>query len=133
MFIAIMVILGVIGLIVTAVFYMTPEDDGPRVKGKSSTSVFGCMKQMRRLRRDVVSLGLGSRFSLDDVLSNKFRARLFNGSWLQDNQLLTTDANNNFQLVDPETGALPQKNNHLIDSRLLTECTSRRQIFHVFR
>ena len=106
MFIAIMVILGVIGLIVTAVFYMTPEDDGPRVKGKSSTSVFGCMKQMRRLRRDVVSLGLGSRFSLDDVLSNKFRARLFNGSWLQDNQLLTTDANNNFQLVDPETGDL---------------------------
>jgi hypothetical protein len=41
MFIAIMVILGVIGLIVTAVFYMTPEDDGPRVKGKSSASVFG--------------------------------------------------------------------------------------------
>jgi len=80
MFIAIMVILGVIGLIVTAVFYMTPEDDGPRVKG--------------------------SRFSLDDVLSNKFRARLFNGSWLQDNQLLTTDANNNFQLLDPETGDL---------------------------
>jgi hypothetical protein len=85
------------------------------------------MKQMRRLKRDVVSLGLGSRFSLDDVLSNKFRARLFNGSWLQDNQLLTTDANNNFQLLDPETGDLqPLLVNLSIVSTLLLHCKAHR-------
>lgn len=39
MFIAIMVILAVCGLIVTAVILMSPTDDGPRVKGMFS---FNC-------------------------------------------------------------------------------------------
>ncbi len=40
MFIAIMVILAIIGLIVAAVFYMREPDDGPRVKSKQLVSSF---------------------------------------------------------------------------------------------
>ena len=35
MFIAIMVISAILGLIVSAVIFMTPQSDGPKVKGKS--------------------------------------------------------------------------------------------------
>jgi len=74
MIISIVVISSIIGLIITAVVIITPEDDGPHQKG--------------------------SRFTVDDIISGKYKVELFNGSWLQDNQLLTTDANNNLQILD---------------------------------
>ena len=42
----------------------------------------------------------GSRFTVDDIISGKYKVELFNGTWLQDNQLLMTDANNNLQILD---------------------------------
>jgi len=74
MIISIVVICSIIGLIVTAVIIISPKDQGPHQKG--------------------------SRFTVEDIISGKYKVELFNGSWLRDNQILTTDANNNLQILD---------------------------------
>lgn len=48
----------------------------------------------------------GSRFSLDDVLGDRFQPLAFNGSWLKNNQLLITDADDNLQILDAPSGTL---------------------------
>ncbi|XP_046645659.1 prolyl endopeptidase FAP-like isoform X1 [Daphnia pulicaria] len=80
MLIAICVIFAILGCILASVIVMTPVDDGPRVKG--------------------------SRFSLEDVLGDKFQPLKFNGSWLKNNQLLITDGNDNLQILDAPSGTL---------------------------
>lgn len=80
MLIAICVIVAILGCILASVIVMTPMDDGPRVKG--------------------------SRFSLDDVLGDRFQPLAFNGSWLKNNQLLITDADDNLQILDAPSGTL---------------------------
>nr|CAH0102070.1 unnamed protein product [Daphnia galeata] len=80
MLIAICVIFAILGCILASVIVMTPVDDGPRVKG--------------------------SRFSLEDVLGDKFQPLKFNGSWLKNDQLLITDGNDNLQILDAPSGTL---------------------------
>ena len=56
MAIAILVILSVIGMVALAVYIVTPEDPGPRLKGR--------------------------RIELRDVLFGRHKPRYFNGTWL---------------------------------------------------
>ena len=56
MFIAILVILSVIAMVALAVHIVTPEDPGPRLKGR--------------------------RIILRDVISGRHKPRYFNGTWL---------------------------------------------------
>ena len=56
MFIAILVILSVIAMVALAVHIVTPEDPGPRLKGR--------------------------RILLRDVISGRHKPRYFNGTWL---------------------------------------------------
>ena len=65
--IALLVIGGVIGLVALAVVIITPEDQGPRVKG--------------------------ARLTLADVVDQeRFSARNLNGSWISDEEFLFTNA-----------------------------------------
>uniref|UniRef100_A0A646QBZ2 Venom dipeptidyl peptidase 4 n=1 Tax=Hemiscolopendra marginata TaxID=943146 RepID=A0A646QBZ2_9MYRI len=56
--IALLVILVVCALIITAVVLLTPGNEGPRVRGE--------------------------RITLDDILQNNFSAKRFNGTWISD-------------------------------------------------
>ncbi|XP_037029793.1 inactive dipeptidyl peptidase 10-like isoform X2 [Bradysia coprophila] len=64
-FIALLVIAAVLGLIVFSIFLLSPEDEGARVKGR--------------------------RLTLSDINGNGLRWKPFNGSWINDGELVYRD------------------------------------------
>ena len=74
MAIAILVILSVIGMVALAVYIVTPEDPGPRLRGR--------------------------RIQLRDVLSGRHKARYFNGTWLSGSKILYQDSLGGLTMTD---------------------------------
>merc|ERR1712223_1907202 len=74
MAIAILVILGVIGLVALSVVIVTPPDPGPRLRGR--------------------------RIELLDILDGKLKPRYFNGTWISGSKLLYQDSNGGLTIVN---------------------------------
>ncbi|XP_049834245.1 inactive dipeptidyl peptidase 10-like isoform X2 [Schistocerca gregaria] len=74
--IALLVIVAVLGLIVFSIVLLSPPDEGPRVKG--------------------------TKFTLDDVLSPRFRPPPFNGTWVSETELVFRDQFGGVSLLNAE-------------------------------
>ncbi|XP_037032267.1 inactive dipeptidyl peptidase 10-like isoform X3 [Bradysia coprophila] len=75
-FIALLVIAAVLGLIVFSIFLLSPEDEGARVRGR--------------------------RLTLSDVNGNGLRWRPFNGTWINDGELIFRDTSGGLSILDAE-------------------------------
>nr|XP_040581987.1 inactive dipeptidyl peptidase 10-like [Lepeophtheirus salmonis] len=71
--IAILVILIILASVGLSVVLLTPPDPGPGVKGE--------------------------RFSIEDILSNRFQPRRFNGTWISENELIFRDHTEGLSLL----------------------------------